>query len=329
VTVRPRIVCVGLAVVDLVAHVDAPLVTGVKQFASELTTVFGGPATTAAVTAARLGADVTLIAPVGDDERAEALRRALLRSGVEVGRLVVRSDAPTSTSLVVVSRDGERTIVNVSSPLLLAAPSAEESAAIAEAALAADAVLVDVRWPGAARIALDSARAAGVPAVLDLDRTTAEQREGIRALIGRATHVVGSYDAVTDVLGPTAGGSGRPPDGSDASDVPAGLAALATLAGDGFVGVTRGEQGMWWRAGTTSGHVPAFEVDVVETLGAGDVWHGAFIAGLAHGLDALEAATDATAAAALRCTRRGGWDTLPDRQDIDRLRATARTRSIG
>jgi len=319
VSARPRLVCVGLAVVDLVAHLDATLTVGVKQFASSLTTTFGGPATTAAAAAARLDVDVDLVAPVGDDQHAVALADALALAGVGHEGLVVRRGMTSATSLVVVSGDGERTIVNATPPALLAPPERQETAAIEVLVARADAVLVDVRWPAAARIVLIAARERGIPALLDLDRTPSAHRDEVRELAALASHVVASQDALADVLDAADMGEDG---GSDA------LAALAVLARDGMVGVTLGAQGMRWRdasgGASRAGTVAAFEVAVVETLGAGDVWHGAFAAALARGLDIDDAATDASAAAALRCTRRGGWETLPHADEVSILRTTAR-----
>jgi sulfofructose kinase len=311
---RPRLVCVGLAVVDLVAHIDAPLRAGMKQFATSFTTAFGGPATTAAAAAARLGVDTVLVAPVGDDERAAALRAALAAAHVDTSALVVRPGVASATSVVVVSGDGERTIVNATASELLAPPDAAAAAAIRVLVAGAQAVLVDVRWPGAARIALEAARAAGVPALLDLDRTTAEHRDDVRALAALASHVVASHDALADVLD-DAGTS------DEDRDVDAALESLASVAQDGMVGITRGAHGLRWRhVDGPGGAVPAFDVEVVETLGAGDVWHGAFAAALARGADVADAATDASAAAALRCTRRGAWETLADAEEVAALR---------
>jgi len=329
---RPRLVCVGLAVVDLVAHIDAPLRAGVKQFASSFTTVFGGPATTAAAAAARLGVDAVLVAPVGDDEHAADLRAALVAERVDADALVVRPGVASATSLVVVSGDGERTIINATSPELLVAPSEAQAQAIRALVAGAQAVLVDVRWPAAARIALEAARAARVPALLDLDRTTAEHRDDVRGLAALASHVVASQDALADVLDGAPGGAASGAVSDEDHDVDAALDALATLARDGMVGITRGAHGMRWRSVDGRGpeaqgaqvrraEVPAFRVEVVETLGAGDVWHGAFAAALARGLEVDDAATDASAAAALRCTRRGAWDTLADADEVAALRA--------
>ncbi len=313
-SVQPRLVCVGIAVVDLVAHIDAPLRAGGKQFASSFTTVFGGPATTAAAAAARLGVDAVLVAPVGDDERAMALRAALVAAEVDADALVVRPGVASATSLVIVSGDGERTIVNATASELLAPPNEAEAAGIRALVADARAVLVDVRWPAAARIALEAARAAGVLALLDLDRTTAEHRDDVRALAALASHVVASHDALADVLDDVPVGT------LGAHDVEAVLDGLVQLAGGGMVGVTLGREGVVWRDvdGTAGADAPR-AVRTVETLGAGDVWHGAFAASLARGASVAEAVVLANAAAALRVSRSGGWDALADLAEIDRF----------
>ncbi|MEZ5871186.1 MAG: PfkB family carbohydrate kinase [Nitratireductor sp.] len=96
-------------------------------------------------------------------------------------------------------------------------------------------------------------------------------------------------------------------------DVEAALAALDI--GDAWACVTDGENGVWWRGPDGTGHVPAFKVDVVDTLGAGDLWHGAFALRLGEGADEIEAVRFANAAAAIKCTRPGGRDGSPSREE--------------
>ena len=313
----PRLLCVGTAVVDLVADLPGPLEVGAKQFAPALRTVVGGPATTAAAAAARLGAEVLLVAPVGDDDRAGTVRAALVDAGVE-DALVVRPGAATATSLVLVTPDGERTIVNAT-PDALRGPLDPESAASVRAAVAdADAVLADVRWPAAAALALAAARSAGVPGVLDLDRAPAGDHGLVTGLVRAASHVAASQDGLDDLLAVH-----RPGLTVDA-DLGAALAALEELAGGAVPLVTLGSSGGAWRTGGVLATAPAPAVAVVETLGAGDVWHGALAAGLAAGRTVADAVADANAAAALRCTRRGGWETLADAAEVAALRARER-----
>jgi sulfofructose kinase len=176
-----------------------------------------------------------------------------------------------------------------------------------------DAVLVDVRWPAAAALALAAAAQAAVHGVLDLDRTDAGENDRVRGLARAASHVVASQDALDDLLA----GAGRP---AAAQDPEAALDALADLAGGGMVAVTLGSAGVAWRDGDGSaGHAVPPAVRAVETLGAGDVWHGAFAAALARREPIIRAVAQANAAAALRVSRTGGWDALADLDEVAAL----------
>ncbi len=310
---RPTLLCVGIAVVDVVTHVPAALVAGVKQFADRITTAYGGPATTAAAAAARLGVDAELVAALGDDDRGYALRAALEVRGVGTSGMVVREQVSTATSLVIVTPDGERTIVNATDRRLRAPLDPAEAEAMMARAAGVDAVLVDVRWPAAAALALAAAAQAAVPGVLDLDRTDAGEHDRVRGLARAASHVVASRDALDDLLTD----AGAPPVG-DAPD--AALDALAELAGGGMVAVTLGADGVAWRDVDGSAGVAAPPpVTAVETLGAGDVWHGAFAAALARREPVAHAVVHANAAAALRVSRTGGWDALADLAEVEAL----------
>jgi sulfofructose kinase len=315
--VSPRLVCVGTAVVDLVADLAGPLAVGAKQFVPALRTAVGGPATTAAAAAARFGLDVRLVAPVGDDERAATIRAALAAAGVG-DALVVRPGAATATSLVLVTPDGERTIVNATSDALRGPLYPDAAAALRADVAGADAVLADVRWPAAAALALAAARAAGVPGVLDLDRAPAGDGGLVAGLVRAASHVAASTDGLDDLLA-----AQGVPAWTDA-DPAAALAALRGMTDGATVLVTLGAAGtarLEDGALRTSATPP---VAAVETRGA-DVWHGVFAGGLAAGRTVADAVADANAAAALRCTRRGGWETLADAAEVAALRAQERT----
>jgi sulfofructose kinase len=174
-------------------------------------------------------------------------------------------------------------------------------------------VLVDVRWPAAAALALAAAAQAAVPGVLDLDRTDAGEHDRVRGLARAASHVVASQDALDDLLH----ASGLPPVGASTE---AALDALAELAGGGMVAVTLGADGVAWRdVDGTSGVAAPPRIDPVETLGAGDVWHGAFAAALARRESVAAAVVHANAAAALRVSRSGGWDALADLAEVEAL----------
>jgi sulfofructose kinase len=87
--------------------------------------------------------------------------------------------------------------------------------------------------------------------------------------------------------------------------------------------VTCGEAGSWWLTNDGPLHVPAPEVEAVDTLGAGDVFHGAYALAISEGRDIGSAARFATLAAAIKCTRSGGRAGSPTRAEVAAFAARA------
>ena len=85
----------------------------------------------------------------------------------------------------------------------------------------------------------------------------------------------------------------------------------------GFVAVTDGPNGVSWLEDGALRHMPAFAVKAIDTLGAGDAFHGAFTLALAEGRDLTDALRFASAAAALKCTQFGGAAGAPRRAEVD------------
>ena len=85
----------------------------------------------------------------------------------------------------------------------------------------------------------------------------------------------------------------------------------------GFLAVTNGPDGVWWLENGRPRHLAAFPIVAVDTLGAGDTFHGAFALALAEGCDLDRAMRFAAAAAALKCTRFGGISGTPTRGEVD------------
>jgi sulfofructose kinase len=290
----PTVLCVGHAVQDFVFYVPALPDRGEKYRATRFESVGGGPAATAAVAIARLGGRAVLAARVGDDAAAEMIRSELLAHGVDCGNLRRCAGCSSSVSAVIVDAQGERMIVNHLDPALPAEPSWLPPAQSVGAA----AVLADTRWPEGALVALRTAREAGLPAVLDADRPIPADGDLLRA----ATHVAFSADALADYTG--------------VADPARGL-ELATSGLTGWCGVTVGRDGVLAQVGGELRHYPGFDVTVVDTLGAGDVWHGAFALALAEGRDDAAAVRFASAAAALKVQRSGGRSGAPMRAELD------------
>jgi sulfofructose kinase len=288
------VLCVGHAVQDFVFAVEALPTRGEKYRASAFDTVGGGPAATAAVAIAKLGGRAKLAARLGADPIADVVVAELERYGVDCANVRRHDGRTTSLSAVMLDPAGERMIVNYLDPALPRAPEWLPD----PATLGVGAVLGDVRWPEGSAHALARAKAAGLPAVLDADRPV--PRDG--ALLAAASHVAFSAEGLCEYA-------------HDDDPVRALRAVAATL--DAWCCVTVGADGVYVASRGEIAHRPSFRVDVMDTLGAGDVWHGAFALALAEGRDELAAVRFAQAAAALKVQRRGGRAGAPTRAELD------------
>ena len=121
-------------------------------------------------------------------------------------------------------------------------------------------------------------------------------------LLQACTHVICSADAIRESTG--------------LADIPAALLKLGE-GYDGFLAVTDGPDGVYWRDDGQVKHMDAFEVDAVDTLGAGDTFHGAFAVRLTETGDVVESMRFAAAAAAIKCTRFGGLKGAATRAEVD------------
>lgn len=291
------VLCVGHAVQDFVFGVPAIPTTPEKHRAASFVSVGGGPAATAAVSVARLGGHALLAARLGADPVADLIEAELLAYGVDCRYLRRFPGCASSVSAVFVDPRGERLIVN---HLDGAMPAGADWLPYLPAT-AVRVVLADTRWPAGALAALEAARAAGLTAVLDADRPIPPDG----ALLRAATHVAFSQDALRDYTGE--------------SDP---LRALQATGLPGWCCVTAGAEGVHLLDRGVHRHLPGFRVPVVDTLGAGDVWHGAFALALGEGQSELEAVRFASAAAALKVQRPGGRAGAPTRAELAHFLST-------
>jgi len=228
----------------------------------------GGPAAVAALTAARLGGDAAFVGRRGRDPTGKRLDALLRADGVDTAGFAAFSAAETPVSAVLIAPDGERHIFRYGGRL------PADPAWVGPHAPARGVVLVDLRWPEGALALTRQARARGLPVVVDLDRDD----EAAWTLAGLATHAVADAG-----LAARAGG----PDTVLSRLSRAGTWGAVTLGAEGVV--------------HAEGRLPAFAVEVADSTGAGDVFHGAFALALAEGETETEALRFASAAGALRC----------------------------
>ena len=251
-----------------------------RVVASELVRAGGGPAATAAVTLARLGVPIFLVAAVGDDEAGAAIRDGLEREGVDVSEVVVAPGGRSAESAILVEADGgERTIVAFLGTL----PPLELSARARE-------LCHGSAWTHVDHI--------GYPAVHGVDaRLSVDGGNPVPGLdLGSVALYAPTDSALRDAFGD---------------------ARQALAAGAELVVVTRGSAGsvVYTRDGDVV-EAAALAVEPVSTLGAGDVFHGALLAQLVNGVPLADALAAANACAALSCRALDGRSAIPTAEEL-------------
>ncbi|WP_127752259.1 PfkB family carbohydrate kinase [Devosia sp. 1566] len=295
----PHIVFAGAATMDMIFAVDALPTAPGKVLPKAMIQAAHGMATSAAIAATRLGARTSLITRIGDDSMGDQFVAQVTAEGVDCEHIRRFEGVPTPLSAVIVDRSGERLILPYYDKGLRVDPDWIPETLIQSA----DAVQVDIRWPEAATKVLSLARGAGKIAVLDADTGPPEV---ILALAALASHTVFSAPAAMLVSG---------------TDSVAAATRELTGRFAGFVGVTDGAQGCFWLENGSLHNLLPPAVDVVDTLAAGDVFHGAFTLALAESRSIPEAVAFANAAAALKCTVFGGRLGSPNRASVLRCLA--------
>lgn len=280
-----EVLVVGSAVLDFVYKMDALPGTAEKYKADMMDVVGGGCAANASVAIARLGGRAKLLARFGDDNVCDIVCQDLLAEGVDLSLLDI-SDGRSAVSSVYVDAAGERQIMAFRGVGLAETPQ--------PLAPRDTVVLADTRWPEAARMAFASTTGATI-----LDGEAPVPRD----LALAASHVVFSEQGLIDFAGIT--------------DVKMALKEVAGAL-SGFLAVTCGSKGVMWVENDTIHHMPSFRVNVRDTLGAGDVWHGTFALMLAEGQTEDFAMRSASAAAALKCTGTGR-EASPSRDDLNQF----------
>lgn len=328
---RPRGVFVGLATVDLIHRVDRPAGVDEKVTALSQEIVAGGPAANAAVTFALLGGNPELITDLGRHPLAVLARQDLAASGVTVRAVEPDKDVPPAVSSIrILDRTGDRSVVSVNAAARTVDPPPWLRGVLDGAAV----LLLDGHHPRLALAAARAARDRDVPVVLDAGSWKPVLDELLPlvdvAVCSAAFRVPGAGatgappgTAVTtvpaDLIDPP--DPMGPPDRQDPPDprgrpvpadpsYPAGTAARLLARGVSQVAISRGGAPLLWWAGRRSGAVPVPSVEVRDTLGAGDVLHGAFAWAVATGPDDLAGRlAGAAAVASQRCAvvGTGSW----------------------
>jgi sulfofructose kinase len=276
-----HILCAGIAVLDEVFRVRDFPAPDSKVEASEFITIGGGCAANAAVAIARLGGTVRFAAPLGgpagQDPIGDRLIEGLQREGIDCAGCMRVPGGRTPVSAIFINGRGDRTIATYRDHRLDGVLPRDADGLVA----GVDAVLVDNRFADFVAPICRAALRRRIPVVIDADKPTTEDHP----LFAAATHVIFSGECLRLT--------------AQTDDLAAGLDRMAQYT-DAFLAVSNGPDPVLWRDGGTIREMPVFAIAAVDTLGAGDVFHGAFALGLVEGQGTEQAMRFAAAAAGLK-----------------------------
>jgi ribokinase len=294
------VVGIGLSTLDVLVRLETLPKWDRPAHFDDICLDGGGPTGTALCAAARLGTRAAFIGTAGTDRFADLKLRSLADHGVDTSQVVRRPGPETRIVLVTVNRANGDRIFNTKTDFRkdLLHPDELDREAITRAEI----LLTEGFHAEAALAAAGWMHAAGKRVVLDGGATNAETLdEPTRRLVAETDILICGEGFAEALTGET-------------DSARAGRAALAF--GPEIAILTRGEAGCFLYSAGDTFHTPAFPVDVVDTTGAGDVFHGAFITGLLRGWDLRTICRFAAAVSAIECTVLGGRTGLPDFQQV-------------
>ena len=304
----PEVLVVGAVHVDLVVTTDRLPGPGDTVLGSELVSLGGGKGANAALAARRNGAKVTLLGAVGADEHAAVGLSDLEVAGVRVDRIEHMADHRTGTALIVVDAAGQNQIA--------VAPGAGAALSAASIATALDELLADtdcvlvsteVAAEAVAR-AVRGAAGAGVTCVLNCAPPTHHVIElfDCGPILSPNQHELVILDQLA--TGPADAAAG---DAAAAGDPAAAATRLAGLTQAPVIVTLGGAGALVARPGGGVDHIPAPQVSVRDTTGAGDTFNGVLVAQMAAGLELLDAVRIAVVAASMSVRAAGARAGMP------------------
>jgi sulfofructose kinase len=305
--IPPRILCIGMPVRDLTFRVSGVPGRGSKENATHFDEICGGNALNAAIGIVRLGGRASICGPMGDARETSSrfIFDQMAKEGIETKHLIHMEGLVTPISAVMIDPSGERTIVTFRDPELWHVKLPDFDTLLDDCA----AILTESRCAEFCTELCAEAVRRGIPVIVDVDRAMS-LREG---LLNASTHLVFSSEPLQET--------------ADVTDDAQALKKIAKLTRS-FLAGTRGPRGtIWLDENGEIQETPAFPVHTVDTLGAGDVFHGALALAITEKQELRQALRFASAAAALKCTRFGGAFAAPQRAEVEELLSSGKVSS--
>lgn len=301
---RARLVVVGSSNIDMVVKTDQIPKAGETRLGGEFVMVPGGKGANQAVCAAKLGAQVTLVARVGDDVFGERSLENFRGVGIDTTHVTKDHSRASGVALISVDSRGENAIVVA--PGANSALSPNDVDAARDAIAGADAVVLQLEIPQ------DT-----------VDHTIRLARSlGKRVVLNPAPVRPVSRDVLSgvDVLTPNEHEAAALLESLPfrASDAPSAARELLSM-GVGAVVITLGSEGAYAAGPDGAGFVSAVKVDAVDTTAAGDAFTASLACRLAEGKSLMESAQFAAKVAAVVVTRMGAQSSMPSRDEVPGL----------
>ncbi len=302
---RVDLVGVGLNATDtLIALAEFPA-RGCKSEYSSASVLPGGQVATTVVACQQWGMSTRYVGILGDDSAAKLHHDAFARAGVET-HIVTVAGAASPQSLILVDAGGERTVLCHRDERVALRPGDLDRTWITNAR----ALHVDGYDTAAAITAAGWARSAGVPVIADLDALY----PGLENLLENVDYLIVSRDIPCRLM--------------DEPDLEVALRRMQRRFACRLAAATLGEQGVLAWDGKRMLNIAAYSVPVVDTTGAGDIFHAGFIYGLLQGWPLEERLDFGCAAAALNCTGVGARGGIRSVEVIQELMATGVRRDV-
>lgn len=292
-----KVLVVGSLNMDLDVFVPRLPRTGETILGGTFATIPGGKGANQAVAAARMGAAVTMIGRVGNDDYGQTLRQLATRDGIDTSHVGIDPREPSGVALITVDTEGRNTIVVASGANL--ALTVDHLLAAEQAFSNADVLVTQLESPlEVVSKAVDLAIKNGIHVVLN----PAPARSLPAALLSKIEFFIPNEGEAMHIAG--------------VNSLEAAIPKLLGLGVRNLI-ITLGEQGVLMVTPQGREKFPSHKVEAIDTVAAGDAFVGAFAAGIAEGMSLENAIRLGNAAAAVSVTRRGAQPSLPTRADVD------------
>ncbi len=286
---------IGQSSLDYLAVVDGYPLVDTKKEVLEWHEQCGGPVATALVTLSRLGIPCKFYGVIGDDYAGEQITRSLKNENIDISGIVKREGTTSQIAFIAIERGTAKRTIFWKRPSGEALKGAELGDSFLEEA---DFLLLDGLMQEASLYAAARAGERSIPVMLDAGRN----RPGMLELARLSDYVVASGEFAKDL-------------GWDLSEE--GLQREKEKLGVKVLTVTLGEQGSITVSYNMFLRIPAFSVKAIDTTGAGDAFHGGYLYGLLQEWNLRDTIIFASAVAAMKCTKIGGRDGIPNLREVN------------